>query len=177
MKAIRSGIILLLVQLGLVLTVAGRYLYERQTRPRVWTRATHYDPDLPMRGRYLAMQLLLDACGLPRNAAIRPYVPGPSIWQWNVSLRAAGGKLSPVADKSLSPRNAGTLTLAEGKPCDQATLSTQLLFFIPERARLPLPLKEGQDLWVEVTVPSSGAPRPIQIALSGADGFRPLRMN
>ena len=67
MRAIRPGLILLLVQLVLVLSVAGKYLYERQTRPRVWTRATQFDPALPLRGRYLALQLLVDACGLPRD--------------------------------------------------------------------------------------------------------------
>ena len=60
MKTIRPGLILFFVQLVLVLSVAGKYLYERQTRPRVWTRATQFDPNLPLRGRYLALQLLLD---------------------------------------------------------------------------------------------------------------------
>jgi hypothetical protein len=51
------------------------------------------------------------------------------------------------------------------------------MFFIPDRTRLPLPLKPGQDLWVEVTLPPSGPPRPIQIAISSADGFRPLKFD
>ena len=67
-KAMRAGIILALVQLVLVLSVAGKYLYERKTRPRVWTRAAQYDPSLPLRGRYVALQLMVDACGLPRGA-------------------------------------------------------------------------------------------------------------
>jgi hypothetical protein len=174
-KTIRPGLILLLVQLVLVLSVAGNYLYERQTRPRVWTRATQFDPNLPLRGRYLALQLLLDACSLPQDAghAIRTYSGLHSFWQWNVSLAAENGKLVP----GVSPQGRETLTLFAGKPCDQATLSNQELLFIPDRAHVPLPLQPGQDLWVEVTVPSSGPPRPIQIALSSEAGFHPINLD
>jgi hypothetical protein len=174
-KTIRPGLILFLVQLVLVLSVAGKYLYERQTRPRVWTRATQFDPNLPLRGRYLALQLLLDACSLPQDAghAIRPYSGSHFFWQWNVSLAAENGKLVP----SVSPQGRETLTLFAGKPCDRATLSNQELLFIPDRAHVPLPLQPGQDLWVEVTVPASGPPRPIQIALSSEAGFHPLKFD
>jgi hypothetical protein len=177
MKAIRPGLALLLVQLALVLSVAGKYLYERHTRPRVWTRATQFDPNLPLRGRYLAMQLVLDACALPRDAAIRPLPNRPSFRQWDVSLGASNGKLVPTVEKAWSPRRIGTLTLEDDRLCDHATLSSQQLLFISDRAQLPLPLKPGQELWVEVTVPSSGPPRPIQIALSSAEGFQPLKMD
>jgi hypothetical protein len=174
-KTIRPGLILFFVQLVLVLSVAGKYLYERQTRPRVWTRATQFDPNLPLRGRYLALQLLLDSCSLPQDAghAIRPYPGSHPFWQWNVSLAAENGKLVPI----VAPQGRETLTLFAGRACDRATLSNQELLFIPDRARIPLPLQEGQDLWVEVTVPASGPPRPVQIALSGAAGFHPLKLD
>ena len=175
MRVIRPGLILLSVQLLLVLSVAGKYLYERETRPRVWTRATQVDPELPLRGRYLALRLLLDACGLPREAA-RPfpqYYRGPINRQWNVSLNARDGKLLPT----VTPHGRETVTLVEGKPCDRATLNSEEVLFIPDRAQLPFPVKPGQDLWVEVTLPASGPPRPLQIALSSAAGFHPLKLN
>jgi hypothetical protein len=50
-------------------------------------------------------------------------------------------------------------------------------FFIPDTAKPPFPLQKGQELWVEVTVPAAGPPRPIQLALSGSDGFHPLRFD
>jgi hypothetical protein len=175
----RAGLVLVVVQLVLVLSVAGKYLYERQTRPRVWTRATQFDPALPLRGRYLALQLMLNACGLPRDAehAIQSYSGGHPFWMWHVSLTTTDGKLVPRLEKSWSPRAGGTLTLLADKPCDQATLSNEVMLFIPDRAQLPFPLKAGQELWLEVTLPQSGPPRPIQIALSGGGGFRPVRMN
>jgi hypothetical protein len=178
-RAIRAGLILVLVQVVLVLSVAGKYLYERQTRPRVWTRAAPFDPALPLRGRYLALQLMLDACGLPRDAehTIPGYGAGHPFWQWHVSLTTANGKLVPRLEKSWSPRTGGRLTLFADKPCDQATLSNEVMLFIPDRAQLPFPLRAVQELWVEVTLPQSGPPRPIQIALSGAGGFHPVRQN
>jgi hypothetical protein len=174
-KSIRAGLILLFVQLVLVLSVAGKYLYERQTRPRVWTRASQFDPNLTLRGRYLALQLLLDACSLPQDAghAIRPYPGTHPFWQWDVSLAAENGKLVPI----VAPQGPETLRLFADKPCDRATLSNQELLFIPDRAKVPLPLQPGQELWVEVTVPESGPPRPIQIALSSAAGFHPLKLD
>jgi hypothetical protein len=178
-KAIRAGLILGLVQVVLVLSVAGKYLYERETQPRVWTRATQFDPALPLRGRYLALQLMLDACGLPRDAehTVPGYGGGHPSWRWNVSLGAANGKLVPRLEKSWVPRAGGTLTLFADKPCDQATLSNEVSLFIPDRAQVPFPLPAGQELWVEVTLPPSGPPRPIQMALSGEGGFHPLELN
>jgi hypothetical protein len=175
MKALRPGLILLCVQLLLLLSVAGNYLYERETRPRIWTRATQFDPALPLRGRYLALHLELDACDLPREAGnsfldfYRRPIPG----RWNVSLLASNGKVVPKLDAS----SRLTLTLAKNQPCDRATLNNQELLFIPDRAQLPFPLKPGEELWLEVTLPSSGPPRPLQIAISNAKGFHPLKLN
>jgi hypothetical protein len=174
-RAIRPGLALFFIQLVLVLSIAGKYLYERQTRPRVWVRAAQFDPALPLRGRYLSLQLLVDACGLPREAGSKypPFYRGPRSWQWNVSLVAQNGKLVPM----VAPQSRQMLIVNGGRPCDRATLSPQAMLFIPDRAEVPLPLKPGQDLWVEVTVPATGPPRPLQIAISSADGFRPLKLD
>jgi hypothetical protein len=169
MRAMRPGLILLFVQLLLVLSVAGKYLYDRQTRPRVWTEATVVDPALPVRGRYLGLRLLVNACGLPRDAArtFPQYYGCPAVWQWNVSLNAVNGNLMP----SVSSRSRETLTVVEGKVCDRAPLSSEELLFVPDRAPLPFPLEPHQHLWVEVTVPASGPPRPIRMDISTGGGF------
>ncbi len=180
MKTIRPGLLLLAMQLVLVLSVGGKYLYERQTCPRVWTRASQFDPNLPLRGRYLALQLLLDVCDLPHDAghAMGPYVGNHSFWQWNVALHAVDGKLVPtLEDGSTARRSDSTLTLFANRPCNRATLNSEAMLFVSDRAQLPLPLKRGEDLWVEVTLPPSGPPRPIRIAISSREGFRPLGSN
>ena len=50
------------IQLVIVSTIAPKYLYQRSTCPRVWTRTAAYDPELVMRGRYLSLQLTVDGC-------------------------------------------------------------------------------------------------------------------
>jgi hypothetical protein len=51
-------------------------------------------------------------------------------------------------------------------PCNCARLSKTVEYFIADTAKTPFPLKKGEELWVEVTVPRMGPPRPIQLALS-----------
>ena len=52
------GVVVLVVQVVLVLSIAGKYVYERKVCPRVWVRTAQIDPNLPFRGRYLALRLV-----------------------------------------------------------------------------------------------------------------------
>ncbi len=186
MSRLRAGAVLLFIQLALVLSVAGKYLYERQTRPRVWVRVAQVDPSQPLRGRYLALQPLLNACDLPKDSAYTEthFLPtgraaSAGWWVWSVSLDVADGHLVPrLAHK---PRNAAdtyTLQAEKNGPCELAELAgTGMELFLSESAKTPFPLKPGQELWIEVTVPKQGPPRPIQLALSDASGFHPLKFN
>jgi len=174
--------VLLVVQLALVLSIAGKYLYERKTRPRVWVRTAQFDPNAPLRGRYLALQLAMDACALPHDEAhfTQGYQDstgkiGPGTYRWSVSLGVKDGHLIPhLEDHARSPKGILYLTQAENRGCERAPLSDQTEFFIPDTAKTPFPLSQGEELWVEVTAPKSGPPRPIQLALSDSSGFHPL---
>jgi hypothetical protein len=53
-------------------------------------------------------------------------------------------------------------------------LSDAVNFYLAEHAPSPLPVKTGQELWVEVTVPPQGSPRPIQRALKDNAAWKPL---
>ena len=68
MSSRNRAIALIVIQCVLVSSIAAKYLYERATCPRVWTRTVQYDPNLPMRGRYLALTPVVDACDLVRSA-------------------------------------------------------------------------------------------------------------
>ena len=46
-----------------------------------------------------------------------------------------------------------------------AVLDEGLAYFIPERAADPSRRPDGEELWVEVTVPRAGLPRPIQLGI------------
>jgi hypothetical protein len=175
------AMLLLAVQAVLVLSIAGKYLYERMTCPRVWVRAAQYGANASLRGRYLGMQLVVDGCGLPRDAAhhIKPEIRSVSTfavsWRWTVRLEAQGGKLVPVlASDTDRPEITAAVSIWGGRPCDRATLAQGVGYFISDTAKNPFPPKQGEELWVEVTVPPMGSPRPIQLAVSKDGVFTPL---
>jgi hypothetical protein len=63
MTLARKGLILAAFQCLLVLSLTGKLLYDRSTCPRVWVKTARWDPNLPIRGRYLALRLV------PENTA------------------------------------------------------------------------------------------------------------
>ncbi len=184
MTRTQRAIALLLVQAALVLSIAGKYIYERKTCPRVWVRSAQYDPNMPLRGRYLSLQLSVDACALPHDESYHSGAingsnpPDPGYWRWNVRPVAQNGKLVPLlASYDERPELTDELTVWGHRPCNRATLAKTVDYFIDDAAKTPFPLKKGEELWVEVTVPPMGPPRPIQLALSKAGAFTPLNLH
>jgi hypothetical protein len=173
-----GGWVLLALQVVLVLSIAAKYVYERETRPRVWVRTTQFDPNEPLRGRYLALQLVVDSCGLPSDKRFyQKWSKDDGRYNWSVRLEAKNGKLVPVLVLLPSGMEATqSLGRMNHQSCDRAMLQNQLPYFIPEHAKSPFPLKNGEQLWTEVTVPEQGPPRPIQLAVSGPEGWRILRL-
>ena len=57
MTLTRKGLILTAFQCLLALSLSGKLLYDRATCPRVWVKTAQWDPNLPIRGRYLALRL------------------------------------------------------------------------------------------------------------------------
>ena len=190
MKFSKVSIALLIFQLLVVSTVALKYLYQRATCPRVWTRAAAYDPELLMRGRYLSLQLSVDGCGstlpsakdaqFPRNLDGVPNGNSFSIRSANaVSFQA---KLAVKDNKLIAIRVpesdifAATQTIAgnPGSSCEEMRISQPVDFYIAEHATDPTRLQQGQELWIEVTVPPKGPPRPLQLALKDNGAWKPL---
>ncbi|MGA3135808.1 MAG: hypothetical protein ABSC88_07425 [Terracidiphilus sp.] len=190
MKLAKTSIALLVIQLALVSSIAAKYLYQRWTCPRVWTRTVAYDPELVMRGRYLSVQLIVDGCQstlpsalhaiFPRNidGTTRPSgfsVTRESSVQFRANLKVEGNKLEairiPEADLTSKGVNVSALP---GSSCDALRIVEPVDFYIAEHAVDPTPLKLGQELWIEVTVPPQGPPRPIQLALKQDGAWKPL---
>jgi hypothetical protein len=188
MSQTQRAVVLLVVQAALVLSIAGKYLYERKTCPRVWVRTAQYDPSLPLRGRYLALQLAVDACSLPRDEAhhienivtssapdFRSSPRTDGYWRWDVRPVAQDGKLVPLlASDTDRPEQTDEVTVWGNRPCNRANLSKNVEYFVSDAAKSPFPLKPHEELWVEVTVPPMGPPRPIQLAISKDGVFAPL---
>ena len=55
MKILYKGLLLGLLQIGIVSSLGAKLLYDRAHRPRVWIKSAIYDPNLPIRGKYLAL--------------------------------------------------------------------------------------------------------------------------
>ncbi|WP_058189063.1 hypothetical protein [Terracidiphilus gabretensis] len=181
------SVAVLAIQLVFVSLIAAKYLYQRATCPRVWTRTAVYDPDLFMRGRYLSLQLRVDGCAAAKtlgehlleqpNTFVTPVgVPNGQIAQFEAVLAVQDNKLIarrvPDRDFSLS---AEYVSWRAGASCDAMTLQQPVNFYIAEHAESPLPVKQGDELWIEVTLPPKGPPRPIQLALKRQGGaWQPL---
>ena len=55
----------------LVCTLGAKLLYDRATRPHVWIQVATYDPELPIRGRYLAFNLQVPMEGFTARETLR----------------------------------------------------------------------------------------------------------
>jgi uncharacterized membrane-anchored protein len=190
MKFARVSIALLIIQVAIVSTVALKYLYQRATCPRVWTRTAAYDPNLVMRGRYLSLQLTVDGCSstfpsvknaqFPRNVNGTPSSPtfnvnAPDAVWFQARLSVKDNKLTAIrVPESESSKSTQTVSAPPRAPCDQMRLSEPVDFYIAEHANDPTWLKRGQELWIEVTVPPKGPPRPLQLALKDNGVWKPL---
>jgi hypothetical protein len=183
------SIALLAVQLGLVSTVGVKYLYQRWRCPRVWTRTDACDRDMPVRGRYLSLQLMVDGCQstlpsakeaiFPRdvNGAIRPgpFVLRPQAVHFSADLKVENNRLEAIRIQDPDLHSGGQeVSVMPGANCENMRLEAPVSFYIADAAGRLLPLKSGGQLWIEVTVPPKGPPRPIQLALKQNGTWRPL---
>ena len=187
MKLAKSSVVILVIQLAITSSIAAKYLYQRWTCPRVWTRTVVYDPELVMRGRYLAFHLTVDGC------QSKPPFSGPqselqgrgsqSVNRWNgtgstpffhARLEVRDNKLvaSRIADNNNSSSNL-MVGQAPGASCTNMMLDDLVNFYIPEHAANP-PSGPGHEVWIQVTVPPKGPPRPLQLAVKDNGVWKPI---
>jgi hypothetical protein len=96
---------------------------------------------------------------------------------FRANLKVENNRLIAVQVQGDENGTAGQAVRAvPGAPCDQMRLMTPVNYYISDTAKSPLPLKPGQELWVEVTVPLKGPPRPLQMALKDNGVWKPLEM-
>jgi hypothetical protein len=157
-KALTRGIALGVLQCLLVLSLAGKFAWDRERLPRAWARTAPVDPNLPIRGRYLSLRV---------EVAVPPEMTGIQKVDWFLaSLTAENGRLTahPSATRTGSMVTRGR----------EFTLMEPVAYFIPEHAPDPSRLHPGEELWVELTVPRSGPPRPIRLAIKRDGVLTPL---
>jgi hypothetical protein len=191
MTLLQKGLIVLAVQTALVLTTAGKYSWERHTRPMVWTRAQLFGEMMMeenAQSRYARVYAYADACLLPpkapemeedfentQNASDLEHPKQFKVRKGRVRTIAKDGHLVMVDAGDFAAHGTQEMRWDMRQPCTQARLLDEIEFYVPAGSSLPLELKPGQSLWALVTVPSQGDPRPIELAISDATGFHPLR--
>jgi hypothetical protein len=169
MKPLIKGLFIAAVHVGLVGSLGAKLLYDRATRPRVWVLSAPYDPNLPIRGRYVSLQLVVE----PRGIQEPKPQPQPG-WQppQSVALRVEGDRMvaeatPPEPGHDPSDLHVQFITRRGEK---LAVLDKPVAFFITEHIPDPSLRPQGEELWVEVTIPQKGPPRPIRLGVKKADG-------
>ena len=162
--ALRKGLIVALLHVAIVSTLGAKLLVDRATRPRVWARTGPVDPNLPIRGRYVRLQIELEPRGSLAAAT-------PAAWN-PVTLRVDGDRL--VAEPSTDSRLYARIASRDGR--NVLVLTQPLAYFIPEHVADPSQRPPDEELWVEVTIPKQGAPRPIRLGVKKGRTLTPLEL-
>ena len=156
MKPLYRGIAVALLHCLIVLGVAGKYAVDRERLPRVWARTAPADPSLPVRGRYVSLRLEVSA---PPEAGFR--------WR-STHLSVEDGQLVGTP----APFGTGmTIWRVGGGPW---VIDDPVAFFIPEQVSDPSHRPLGEELWVEVSVPRQGPPRPLRLGVKKDGVLTPL---
>ena len=190
MKLAKTSLVVLAIQLALVSSIAAKYLYQRWSCPRVWTRTVAYDPELVMRGRYLSVRLIVDGCQstlpsaedmtMPRDkdgvqTGKRFSIRAEQPVRFPARLKVEGNKLVAIRIPESDESTQGVMVEAvPGSSCEDLRLDMPVDFYLAEHAANPTPVGAGKELWIEVTVPPKGPPRPVQLALKVGGAWKPL---
>jgi len=175
MKPIYKGLLLAALQVAIVCTLGAKLLYDRAHRPRVWIKSAIYDPNLPIRGKYLALSLEVPAEGFTSRMESSGFgtgntklyeVFGPD--RCNLVLRGnqliAVGKEDGEFSANVGRRNNDVVAVIWGETA----------YFLPEHSPGPLLRNRGEELWIEATIPRKGPPRPVRLAIKRDGVLNPL---
>jgi hypothetical protein len=172
MNRMKRGLILAVLQLLIVSSLGAKLLIDRARCPRVWVKTVSYDPDLPIRGRYASLRLVVQVpkTDLSRNRPFEKF-RGFGFASERGRLEVRQGVLFAVHNE------AGSISYGRWFGTDESemfALAEPVAFFLSEKAADPTRRARGEELWAEVTVPRKGPPRPIRLAVKSSSGFQPL---
>ena len=195
MKPMTRAIAVALIQILIVCSLGAKLLYDRRTRPRAWFKTERYDPDLPIRGRYLSLQIEVSDPRSPEELeskfanelAIQENQNGQyrarqffAFGHECGSIALRGDTPMAIFDKS-ELWNCPNLTFSRRRTPNETVLRVNepILFFISDTAKDPSRLPTGDELWVLATIPGKGPPRPIALGIkkSGETSITPLSLN
>jgi hypothetical protein len=166
--------------------------------PELVMRGRYLSVQIPVDGCQSTLPTAEDAVmprdmnGMPtgKRYTIRIGVP---FLNFRARLRVDGNRLVAVRVPESEGSYVGQwVTAAPGSGCDAMRLQDPVDFYLPEHAKDPTPIRHGHwdeqkkqwiadpnttELWVEVTVPPKGPPRPTQLALKENGVWKPLGLN
>ena len=161
MTGLQKGLLVAVVQLVIVLTVAGKYATDRRTLPRAWALVTPYDPNLPVRGRYVSLAVhAIPAGTFPANFNFGM-----------VKLTADNGRLGATQSDGPSAVPARFDTASS-----TIVLGEAIAFFIAEHVPDPSRRPPGEELWAELSIPRKGPPRPVRLGMKKNGVLTPLAL-
>ena len=195
MKPMTKAAAVALIQVLIVCSLGAKLLYDRRTRPQAWFKTERYDPDLPIRGRYLSLQIDVNDSRSPEEVekkfgsemqAIenqrKPY-NYRGMYDFGRECGSIGIRnRTPTAEFDQTPLwNCDNLTFVRSKTGTETRLrlTEPTLFFISDTAKDPSHLNRGDELWVLATIPRKGPPRPISLGMKkpGEKDIRPLGLD
>lgn len=171
MKPFYKGLIIAALHLSIVSSLGAKLLYDRAHRPRIWIKSAVYDPDLPIRGKYVSLSLELPAEGFTSRAQAYGEFKSEYYFSPNrCDLVLRGGQLFAVANErgefwaNIQRRDNNLVAIINGETA----------FFLPEHKNGPVLHNRGEELWIEATVPRKGPPRPIRLGVKKDGILTPL---
>jgi hypothetical protein len=172
MKILYKGLLLALLQVGIVSTLGAKLLYDRAHRPRVWIKSAIYDPNLPIRGKYLALNIEVPAEGF--TGGMQSYGSGSKPYEFfnpsRCDLVLRGNQLIAVGNEqgefvaNVSRRNHDVV----------AVISGEMAYFLPEHNNGPVLRNRGEELRIDATIPRKGPPRPVRLGIKKDGVLTPL---
>jgi hypothetical protein len=198
MRPMTRAIAIAAIHIALICSLGLKLLHDRQTCPQAWFKTRQYDPNLPIRGRYLSLQVeVRDPLGSEETASKfrdeiqrNEKLQTQSHWRGPIDFGRECGSIALEAGAPVAKFEAK----ANGNPlglCDNLTFSRQraadrattalvvqepVIFFIPDTAHVPWHWRDGSELWVLATVPRKGPPRAIALGLKKAGENRIERL-
>lgn len=167
MNALYKGLLIAALHLAIVSSLGAKLLYDRSSRPHIWIKSAVFDPNLPIRGKYLSLSIEVPAEGFEsqmQNFATNEY----SGYRCNLVLR--GGQLIAIAANdgefwaNLQKRESGTAAIING----------EIAYFLPEHRNGPILHDRSEELWIEATIPRKGPPRPLRLGIKKNGVLTPL---
>jgi hypothetical protein len=164
MRPIYKSALLAVLHVSLVCTLGAKLLYDRAHRPRIWIKSAIYDPNLPIRGKYLSLTMQLPAEGFTSHTQT---LLGDTTQTYE-NFSPTRCDLVLRGDQLIAVGNEEGQYWANIRRQNQtliANINGETAYFLPEHSSGPLLRTRGEELWIEATIPRKGPPRPIRLGI------------